>query len=314
MMFWLLTFSVTLLHLMMVLLLAPWVMGFQKWLEAKIQGLPVVPFWFYWGEIYSVNIKRLSSFLTITYSYTSLLPFIALGAAIIAALLVPSFTVGMVTASFSDLLLIIALLMMIPVSFFLVSLRYDSLKSLKLLQTMLVDNLLFLPVLFFVLTIIRFITGSTFLDTVVIFFHQFGEFPLMAYCPLLVVAFSLLFVVWDMPNFSQREGMDGFGGADRGLLLYTNDVQFLVWLSLIALFLWPQSLVILQLGDHYFINWLRAVPFGILAWVTKIIAECFILAMMRSLLLFSSGIYRVGIAVVLSFLAIILYFAGLSGE
>ncbi|OUI78300.1 hypothetical protein HK18_09690 [Commensalibacter intestini] len=313
MLFWLLTFVVTFLHIMMVLFLAPWVMGFQKWLEAKIQGVPAVPFWFYWGEIYSVNIKRLSSFLTSTYSYTSLLPFIALGAAIIAALLVPTFTTGMMIASLSDFLLVIALLMMVPVSFFLIALRYPSLKSLKLLQTTLVDSLLFLPVLFFILTIIRFITGGTSLDGVVIFFHQVGELPLMAYCPLLVAAFSLLFVVWDIPNFSQREGMDGFGGADRGLLLYINDVQFLVWLSLIAILMWPQSLAILQPGNDHITVWLRAVPFGFLAWVTKIFTECLLLAMMRSLLLFSNGIYRVGIAVVLSFLAIILYFAGLSG-
>lgn len=313
MLFWLLSFVVTMLHLVIILLLAPWVMGLQKWFEAKIQGLPAVPFWFYRRELYSVNIKRLSSILTITSSHSSLLPYTALGAVIIAALLVPTFSVGMITGSLADLLLIIALLMIVPVAFFLTSLRYASLKSLKLLQTTLVDSLLFLPVLFFIVTIIHFITGSTSLEAVVIFFHQFGELPLMAYCPLLVAASSLFFLVWDMPKFSQKEGMDGFGGADRGLLLYINDVRFLVWLSLIALFLWPQSLAVLQSGDQGFTIWLRAVPFGLLAWVTKIFVECAILAMMRSLLLFSSGIYRVGIAVILSFLAIILYFAGLSG-
>lgn len=313
MLFWLLSFVVTLVHLAMVLLLAPWVMWLQKWLEAKIQGRPAMPFWFYWGEIYSVNIKHLSCFLTTTYSYSSLLPFTAFGATVIAALLVPTFTVGMVAGSLADFLFIIALLMMTPVIFFLVALRYASLKSLKLLQTALVDSLLFLPVLFFILTISRFITGSTSLEALVLFFHQSGELPLIAYCPLLVAACSLFFLVWDMPNFSQREGMDGFGGADRGLLLYIHDVRFLVWLSLIALFLWPQSLAVLQSGDQNLMVWLRAVPFGLLAWMTKIFVECIILAMMRSLLLFSSGIYRVGIAVILSFLAIILYFAGLSG-
>ncbi|EUK18249.1 hypothetical protein [Commensalibacter papalotli (ex Servin-Garciduenas et al. 2014)] len=313
MLFWFLSFVIALLHLGMILLLAPWVMGFQKWLEAKIQGLPAVPFWFYRRELYSANIKRLSSFSTTTSFYSPLLPYTGLGAVIIAALLVPTFSVGMVTGSLADLLLIIALLMVVPVVFFLTALRYTSLKSLKLLQTTLVDSLLFLPVLFFIAAIIHFITGSTFLDAVVVFFHQFGELPLMAYSPLLVAACSLFFVVWDMPTFSQKEGIDGFGGSDKGLLLYINDVRFLVWLSLIALFLWPQSLAVLQSGDQDFTIWLRAVPFGLLAWVTKIFVECIILAIMRSLLLFSSGIYRVGIAVILSFLAIILYFAGLSG-
>lgn len=312
MLFWLLSFVVTLVHLAIILLLAPWVMWLQKWLEAKIQGRPAVPFWFYWGEIYSVNIKRLSYFLTITYSYSSLLPFIAFGVIAIAALLVPTFTVGMMAGSLADFLCIITLLMMIPVVFFLIALRYPSLKSLKLLQITLVDSLLFLPVLLFILTIIYFITGNTSLDLLVVFFHQSGELSWMAYCPLLVAACSLFLLVWDMPSFSQKEGMDGLGGADRGLLLYINDVRFLVWLSLIALFLWPQSVAVLQPGDQNLMIWLRAVPFGLLAWVTKIFLECIILAMMRSLLIFSSGIYRVGIAVILSFIAIILYFAGLS--
>ncbi|MDI2090614.1 hypothetical protein [Commensalibacter oyaizuii] len=312
--FWLIVLVATIFHLAIILLIAPWIMGVEKWMESKIQGLPTVPFWFYWGEIYSVNIKKLSGFLTSSYSYTSLLPFIALGSVIIAALLVPSFTAGMITASISDFLLVTCLLMIIPISFFLIALRYPSLKSLKLLQRNLIDMLFFLPVLLFILTILRFSTGSTLLNEVVVFFHQPGDFQIMAFCPLLIGASSLFFLIWDMPNFPSREGMDGFGGADRGLLLYVNDVQFLVWLSLIAFCLWPQSIAILDDNPHNLMVWLKAVPFALMAWLTKIIFECFVLAMMRSLLLVSNGIYRVGIAVVLSFLAIIVYFAGLSGE
>ena len=116
-----------------------------------------------------------------------------------------------------------------------------------------------------------------------------------------------------MPDLSDIIQKDGFSREDKGILLYINSLQFLLWLSLIAFLLWPQSIALFNFQQESLTSWLLAAFFGLLAWCIKIIIECAVIALMRNFLFISKGVYKIGFATVLNFLAIIIYFAGLSG-
>lgn len=311
-MFWLAIFVLTLIHWGMLLYGASWVMWLENCFEAKIQGLSRPPYKYYKAQLRMVNIHRFSSFSIHTFPYKDYV-IIALCGNIVAAALIPSFTRGMLTGYLSDFLLITGLLFTSFLTFFLLSFKDTYSFSRKHIQNLLFDRLLFLPVIFFIFIIIGYTTEETSLDGLVAYFHRMGNISIIAYTPLVIAACALLMLVWDMPDYKDMEGKDCFGGSDHGLMLYINDLQFMVWLSLIAVLIWPQSLADPSINGGDMLSWLRSLPFGLIAWIGKIIALCFILALFRSFLFLPSTAYRAGIAMILSFLAIIVHFSGLNG-
>jgi len=98
-----------LLHLALVLAAAPFLVGVVRWLKSRLMGRrgahPLQP----WRDILKLLRKR--PVLAETASVVSrATPYLALGATLLAALLVPSFAFGMLLAPMADLLLIGGLL------------------------------------------------------------------------------------------------------------------------------------------------------------------------------------------------------------
>lgn len=300
-------------HLFLILCAAPLVMIGMKKIDGKIQGMPTVSFRREIG-VYTADLDRsLDRFVHEPLSFPALIFLLSIGMLSIAALCVPVFTTNGMLHTSSDILFIISLLVIIPCLNFFIVYQDSSLLSFKRFQRIMIQTLLFIPMLVLTAMVCRMNTTTTVLNDIVVFFHHSTRFIDIALCPLLICACSLLFLVMDIPDLSDSISKDGFSAEDTGLLLYINALQFTIWLSLIAFLLWPQSIAILDFQSGSFLHWIVAAFFGLLAWGVKIFLVCFILSIMRNFLFISKGIYKVGVATALNVLAVIIYFAGLSG-
>lgn len=310
---WFLSFIISLLHLLLILIFAPYMMMVIRQCEAKILGMPVENLYIACDKV-KENISRLFIFFSSPYltmrKFTLLIPF---GMVLTASLLIPTFTTGMVLTEGADFLFIVSLLTLTPVCFIMVHDENASLLFSKQLPRLIINSFLFLPMLFFMAMVCKLTTNSNELNHIVLFFHQSTNLLTIALCPLLISAFSLFFLLLDIPDLSTIIERDGFEKEERVVLLYVNDLRFLAWLSLMAFFLWPQSIAVLDLQRIAFTTWLIAAFFGLLAWIVKLFFGCIIIALIKNLLFISRGLYKIGIATVLNFLAVIIYFAGLSG-
>lgn len=311
---WILTVFVSLLQLVSILLLAPWMRILTQGFERKIQGKGTSSFIRVWSETVSQVYRPLWNFSGFTSSQKTFLYVLFLGMSLMITLLIPDFTTGTLLGESSDFLAIISLLMLMPAFFFFLIYDNSTLLCFRKVQNRMFEILLFLPMLFLILLICRFSTASTVLDRMVLFFHQGDSLMVIALSPLFISACSLFFIVMDMPDFSKMIEKDGFTAKERSLLLYGHDLQYLGWLSLISFLLWPQSLAVLDLSKVAFAGWLLALFFGVLAWLVKLGLACFLVALMRNILFLSSHIHKAGIATLLNFIALMLYFAGLNGH
>ena len=98
-----------LLHLALILALAPVLTGCVRWLKARLMGRrgahPLQP----WRDLLKL-LKKRPVLAENASAISRAAPYVAVGAALLAAALVPSFARGMLLAPFSDLLLIARLL------------------------------------------------------------------------------------------------------------------------------------------------------------------------------------------------------------
>lgn len=310
---WILSVVASFLQLFLFVLLASYITGLLSYFEAKIQGSPINNLYPLKNKVGLTFYKTYINFFRDCSITQFCFLFILLMVVIVVGLMIPTFTTGLILSGGADLLLIFVLLILMPVFFFVVDEKKQSLLILKKLPKIVINNFLFLPMFVLLVMVCKLITHHSELNEIALFFHTAGYPLVIALCPLFINACALCFFVLDIPDLINSMAKDGFKKEEQAILLYIYDLQFLAWLSLIAFLLWPQSIAILDLYHGTFITWLMGAFFGILAWVVKITLECLIIALMRNLLFISRGWYKIGIATVLNFLAVIIYFAGLSG-
>ena len=185
-------------------------------------------------------------------------PLACLASLAVAVLLVPSFSLGMTTATMADLILIAGLLVVARVGMALAVLDAGSAPGSVAAARSLQMGLLAEPALLVIALVLALLTGSTNLPLAL---ASLRDVPAPA-IPVLLVLGGLAGLVF--ATGTEDTGLDGFSGwslaAGEGVVA----LRRVVWLSLLAALLFPASLALPGFDAG---SWLLA----ILAWAAKIL-------------------------------------------
>ncbi len=280
----------------MALLLA----GMMPWARARLAGHvgpPVLQPWHDW--------RRLLRKRPVVAEGTSALlpwaPAVALAAIAVAALLVPSFALGMATAPMADLVVIAGLLGLARGILALAAIDAGTgpaglaaLRSIRL-------GALAEPAVLLVVFTVALLTGTTNLDASVASLHE----ALVPGVPLLLAVAGLAGVV----VAAEAEGNTGFAEASgwhEAAAEAAMALRRVVWLSLVAALLLPGGIALAGSGP---LDWLV----GLAAWVVKL-AVLGVACAVAGPALHRAGQVAVGplmgAAVLLGLLAVLFLFAG----
>lgn len=311
--YWLMSLSMILFHVLLILGMAPLIMVFMERLNGKIQGKPLESSQYVLQNIKIIYSRILNFLFKKILSVNTLIYLIIIGLLVTVAISIPIFSTNILVNNNSDFIFVTILLIFVPFLIFFLVFQDCSLLCFKKSQRIMFQTFMYIPAILLIAMVCRLNTKSTELSHIVLFFHNSTSLINLALCPLFICACSLFFLVLDIPDFVNFIEKDGFDGDEKAILFYISSLQFLIWLSLIAFLIWPQSIAIFDLQTKSLMYWLLTAFFGLLAWSGKIVIECIVISLMRNFLFLSKGYYKIGIATVLNFVAVVIYFAGLGG-
>ena len=303
-----------LLHLALVLLAAPLVVGGLRWLKARMMGRtgahPLQP----WRDL--VKLLRKRPVLADNASWISRgAPYVAAGATLAALALVPSFARGMATAPLADLVLIAGLLALARVALALAGLdvgtAFGGLGAAREMSfAALAEPALILSALSFAI-----LAGTTALDQVAATFQD-GSLGLRVSLFMALIAISAVAIAEtaripvDNPATHLELTMVHeamiLEASGRHLALWeaAAALQLTLWLALIAAIFLPFGTAPVGFAP---LGWMV----GLVAWVAKISALCLVLAAFESAIA-KMRVFRVpeflGAALLLALLAAALLF------
>ncbi|NHN87174.1 hypothetical protein [Acetobacter conturbans] len=262
------------LQLLAVILLAPFLSGFRSFLSARASGIaapPVLRRWFaisrLWGTLPPVHHSDapplIGQFLTPVVA-----PF-SLAASLCAALLVPAFSLGLITASWSDLTLIALLLVLARTGCLLPALTQPAEASAAAFGRA-VTMALVLPTLFLI-TALLFSAGATTTLAAVLADLSHSN-PLVNGAPFVLAGAALLAAVDPAPRAdTEADGQS----SDDALLMLTRDIVALTWLTLAGDLIWPGSLARIAASPTV-LSGTGAFLLGLVCWLVR----CFLLGTM----------------------------------
>lgn len=234
-----------------------------------------------------------------------LAPVVALAATLMAAILVPSFCTGMLTAPFADLPTILALLALARVAVLLAGFDAGIAGPGLAAVSGSMRSLLVVPACGLALFTFALVSGSTSLDAVL---GGLKVGPAGPNAAILLAATSLGLAAVaagvDEPGLSEQ-----LSGPDLAVFRFQHALQRLVWLDLVTALLLPSSLAVAQSNPLY---WLL----GLLGWVLRVGVGCLVLGQLRRFGGLQGARARglAGMATLLALLAPLLLLVGRSGE
>ncbi len=226
-------------------------------------------------------------------------PALSLSASLVAALLVPSFGLGMVTAPLADLVLLAGLFALSRAALLLAALECgDGLAGLAG-QRLAVLRLVADPALLVLILVVAAATGSSNLDTAATALRDNG-----LHAPLLVAAFAGVIVL--LAGAEREPLMLGFAGRDLAILQFAAQLRLVTVLSLLATLVLPFGLA--PAGA-----WIDAWVAGAALWAVKLAvlgAASVALGTLRARLVPEQARELAALGLVLALLAAVLLFAG----
>lgn len=276
-----------LLHLALLLALAPLLSGALRWLRARLEGRPGAPPWQAWRDL--ARLLRKQPVLAEHASpVTPIAPHAALAATLLAAALVPGFARGMALGFMADLVLLAGLLAIARLALALAAM--DAGTALGGLGAAREAGLAALAEPAFLLGIMAFaiLTGGTNLDAAG---AALQEGALMPRLPLALALAALLAVglaangrlpTDDPEGLSEpalRQGAMRLEASGRHLALWEMQaaLRLLLWLSLLAALFLPFGTAEAAAGP---LAW----GLGLLAWLSKLGLLALALALAEALL------------------------------
>jgi formate hydrogenlyase subunit 4 len=288
------------LHITLMGVAAPSLIGIERWMQARLAGRvgpsPLQPWW--------DLIRRLRKERMLAESasdVTGIAPVVCASATAIAACLVPSFALGMTFAPFGDLLVIAGLLALARCSVALVAMDAGTaLGGVGASRSMLLACL-GEPALMLVFFVLALLAGSLNVNAIAAMQLENGAASRVG-VGIALAATLLVALVGTM----RREMLtDEFGGPDLALLETTDAMRLLVWLNLIGAMFLPFGMTSSADGP---IAWVVGVAY----WLARTLAFAGVLALLHTVL----GRTRLlreaktlGVAVLLGLLAAIFLFA-----
>lgn len=231
-----------------------------------------------------------------------LAPIVALVATLMAAILVPSFCTGMLTAPFADLATILALLVLARVAVLLGAFDAGIAGPGLAAVSVSVRSLLVVPACGLALFTLAVVSGTTSLDAVL------GSLKAGPNPPMLLAALSLGLAA--IAAGADETGLsEQLSGPDLAVFRFQHALQRLVWLDLVTALLLPSSLAVAQSNPLY---WLL----GLLGWGLRVGIGCFVLGQLHRFGGFQGGRARslAGMATLLGLLAPLLLLVGRAAE
>jgi formate hydrogenlyase subunit 4 len=300
-----------LVHIALVLAAAPTLIGVCRWLEARLSGRSGPSVLQHWHDL--LRLLRKESVVAESASgLSTIAPVISAAAIVIAAALVPSFTLGMIFAPFSDLLVIAGMLAIARCSLALAAMDAGTaFGGMGASRTMLLACWSE-PALLLVVFVLALLAGSSNLDVVAAVQQESGAdwraSVILALAAMLLVAFAD--AGWG-PRSHSVLAMRGqammleFSGRNLALIEGADALRLLLWLNLIGAMFLPFGMAPADAGP---VTWLL----GLACWFARLLVFAVVLAVLptvlgRTRLLRAS--HMLGVAMLLGLLAAVYLFA-----
>ncbi|NHN92027.1 hypothetical protein [Acetobacter sicerae] len=268
----------TVLQLALVVLVGPLLSGFRSFISARMAGVPAPPVlrrWFVigreWGH--APPVPHSDAPPLVTGMIAGLVAPFSLAAAVCAALLVPAFTLGLLTRSWSDLLLVGLLLVLARFTALLPELAQPA-ELATFAFGRAVALALVLPCLFLLVALL-FSAGAT-TDLASVLAGMSHENPFVEGAPFVLAGAAMLAAVDPVAKSASEEQ-----GSDGALLMLSRDMAALTWLTLAGDFMWPGSLASV-LDCSSFLSGCGALALGVLCWLLRSFLLAVILATGRA--------------------------------
>jgi formate hydrogenlyase subunit 4 len=288
-----------LLHLVLMVAAAPTMAGLMDWLEARLAGRDGPPVLLAWRDL--VRLSRKTPILSDSVSRVShAAPAITLGATLSAAVLVPSFALGMALSPLADVLVIVSLLTVARVATALP--EFDSGAPLPGLaqQGASARAVIAEPALMLVVVALALMGGTFNIDLIISQQRDGVLLPAAASTVTLTALLALL-----LADISDREADPCFGGMELAMIRMAAWMRRLVWIDLAGNLFLPIGLARI---DSFPGGWLV----GLICWAIKLIAAIVTLSAVQTVL---GRIPRhslpdlIGVAALLALLAVIMVLA-----
>ena len=303
-----------LLHALLVVALAPLLVGFVRWLKARLMGRRGPPITQPWRDLAKLLRKR-PVVAADASAITHAAPHLACAAALLAALLVPGFAHGMGLAPVADLLLLAGLLAAARVALALAGMDAGTAFGGMGAARALGFSAFAEPVLLLCILVLAMIAGTTNLDAMVLALRD-GGVGLRVSLVLIAIALLAVALVENgrMPADNPATHLE-LTMVHEAMLLEASGRHLALWEMVAAL----KLLVWMALLSALFVPWgvapavggPGAWAFGLAAWLAKLFALCAALAVFESAIA-KLRVFRVpeflGAALLLAALAVALLF------
>lgn len=265
------SFTALLLHAALVFAAAPCVAGLLRWIEARLAGRPGPPVRQPWIDLARLLRKRPVLAENVSPIFR-LAPIGCLAATSTAAVLVPSFTLGMASAPLADLLAIAGFLALARGILALAALDAGTGPAgLAAGQAMAVATMAE-PALLLVIFTLALLAGSLNVDLVAGLQLEGMLQPSTASTLTAAALTGLAFAdAADPPVPLDLE----FGGADLALVQAARALRLVVWLNLIGALFLPIGMAQPEVGP---VGWMV----GLAAWLVRLVVFTIVLALLRT--------------------------------
>jgi formate hydrogenlyase subunit 4 len=296
-------FVAQLLHIALVLVAAPTLVGLLRWVEARLAGRAGPPVLDHWRQLQRL-LRKQRVVAESASAVTTIAPLVSVGAIAVAASLVPSFTLGMTLAPFADLLVIAGLLVMARCSVALAGMDAGTaLGGMGASRTMLLGCLAE-PALLLVVFTLALLAGSLDVDLIAAMQQESGLDWRIA--DSLAFAAVLLVAVADRGGGRQAIALE-CSGHDLALIEAADALRLLLWLDLIGALFLPFGMAQSGAGP---LAWLV----GLACWLAKTVLFAALLATLPTAfgrLRMVPATQMLGVAILLAVLAMVYLFAGM---
>jgi formate hydrogenlyase subunit 4 len=295
-----------LLHIALVLAAAPTLSGIIRWARAQLVGRVGSPILQPWRDLARL-LRKQPVMAESASAVSAVAPLVAAAAVATAAILVPSFTLGMTLAPFADLLTIAGLLIVARTAIALAGMDAGSAAGGIGASRTMVAACLSEPALVLAIFALGLLAGSSNLDLIAAMQQDNGlDWHIGAGLALTATALVAVVDAADGPVSATAPIALEVSGRDMAAIDAMEALRLLVWLNLIVAMFLPFGMAPAGAG-------IADLGLGLVCWVAKLLALAGAIALLRVMTgrLEPRHVPRVlGAAVLLGLLAVVFLFAG----
>jgi formate hydrogenlyase subunit 4 len=295
-------FIAQVLHIALIAVAAPTIIGVASWLQGRLTGRHGPPLLQPWHDLRR-SLRKQAVVAESASVVTEVAPTVCVAAIAVAASLIPSFAAGMIFGPFADMVVIAGLLLVARASLALAAMDAGvALAGIGARRTMLLgctaEAALLLAVFVFAL-----LAGSSNIDTIATTLRDADTgWPTGA---LLATAALMLVALVDADVLRRETTALELAGIDHAMIEIADAVRLLLWFNLIGAVLFPLGMADAYAGPA---SWL----IGLACWLTRTALFTVAVAVLRvanGRLRLPRALGMLGVAMLFGVLAVIVLLA-----